>query len=318
MLPISHHLEQARGSRTRRSLQPPRVHTERPALKLGEVCVGCIVWLPSKDVTQQTIRCINNGCCDQEELNDGGHNHPVVVLKITQKKGSDVLGDLVCTVACVTTFSDTTLSKYVSKRQYKVSSIPIYDAEATPIPSELGSNLIQLRMEEGRLKKQSYVRLQHTYQVPLSMLRQYTFRNSRAFRQRLSEDSYKTLMGLLARTPEKYDVTKTLLETKDRRLLALARSELPPVRRTRPTHQPVRPARIASHSNHYGSYGTTMVDQPIGQYLPPTHTYQGRGYIRRGYTSPGDGSEESSAAFTLVVVIIVIGLLLWQGTTLKV
>jgi hypothetical protein len=79
---------------------PPRQMEQLP-VKMGDICVGCIVWLPPRKSENPAIECSKSGCCGNEELNDAGYNHPVVVLKIRQRKNSNVRGDLVCTVACV-------------------------------------------------------------------------------------------------------------------------------------------------------------------------------------------------------------------------
>ncbi|CZT06977.1 uncharacterized protein RAG0_12547 [Rhynchosporium agropyri] len=63
----------------------------RPPLRPGGICVGCIVWLPNKENQGPSIKCRNDGCCENVELKDEGYNHPVVVLKIKQKKMSKVV-----------------------------------------------------------------------------------------------------------------------------------------------------------------------------------------------------------------------------------
>ncbi len=75
--------------------------TEKPPLDPGDICVGCIVWLPPRELNNQCIKCEKRNCCGKTVLDDGGYNHPVVVVKIRQKKGSALIGDLVCSVACV-------------------------------------------------------------------------------------------------------------------------------------------------------------------------------------------------------------------------
>ena len=86
-------------------LTPPRRPTSNYALLdrsnvlAGDLCVGCIVWLPPKVALDSNINCAR--CPAQEEMEEGGYNHPVVVLKIGQKENSTKLGDLVCDVACV-------------------------------------------------------------------------------------------------------------------------------------------------------------------------------------------------------------------------
>ncbi len=77
----------------------------RPPLRPKDICVGCIVWLPIKENQGPSIKCRKDGCCGNEELKDEGYNHPIVVLKIKQKKRSKVCGDLVLTIALVSRLS---------------------------------------------------------------------------------------------------------------------------------------------------------------------------------------------------------------------
>ena len=197
----------------------------------------------------------------------------------------------------------------MSKRQYREPSLPIYDPDTAHLTTSGGIALVQLKLEDGRLKKQSYVRLQHTYRVPASMLRQYAYRNCRAYKRRLSNDSYTTLMDLLALTPEKYEMTKTLFKTKDQRLLNLARSELPSVARLQHPHPLLPPTRIAPQSNQYRSYGATNANQQVSQYVPPD-TYQERDHNWAGYGTHDDGGEESFF-LKLVAGCVTVGLVWW-------
>lgn len=75
-------------------------HNDRPLVVAGDLCVGCIVWLPPRVLSANTLTCGTKNCCGKE-LEDGGYDHPVVVLSMKQKEGSYILGDLICTVACV-------------------------------------------------------------------------------------------------------------------------------------------------------------------------------------------------------------------------
>ena len=84
----------------------PRRHSEprladKPRVEPGDVCVGCIVWLPPKDTLNSGIQCSCTRCYLPSALEDAGYDHPVVVVKIRQKNGSAIVGDLVCDVACV-------------------------------------------------------------------------------------------------------------------------------------------------------------------------------------------------------------------------
>lgn len=87
---------------------PPPPHdtqAQRPKLRPEDICVGCIVWLPQKDVNEGGMKCRKDGCCQNSELEEKGYNHPVVVLEIKQRKNSRTFGDLVCVVACVSRVS---------------------------------------------------------------------------------------------------------------------------------------------------------------------------------------------------------------------
>lgn len=269
------------------------------------------MWLPSKGLNGPSIRCVNEARCGKE-LDDGGHNHPVVVLKVRQKKGSSIVGDLICTIACITTFSDTSLSKYSTMRRHKEASIPIYDPETIPLTSGKGLALIQLKLEKGRLKKQSYVRLQHTYRVPVSMLRQYAYRKGRAYKRRLSDVSYNTLMRLLALSPEKYEKTADLIETKDQRLLEQAGSGFPPIIQTKRVQRPAQSTRGAPQSLPYTLYGAINTNPPMSHYVPPNHAYHARNDTRSVYESQDDGGDKSSYPFKLIIGMIIIGLGWWH------
>lgn len=100
-MPRAHHvLNQAPSLATR-----PNNKEDRPHLKSGDVCVGCIVWLLPRNDHDQSIVCNRTGCCGQEVLEDAGYNHPVVVLGIQQRENSRIYGDIVCSVACVSTWT---------------------------------------------------------------------------------------------------------------------------------------------------------------------------------------------------------------------
>jgi hypothetical protein len=120
------------------------------------------------------------------------------------------------------------LEKYLKKRIHSIhhqKSLPIHDPEGKNIASFGLPYPTVLRLEEGRkLHKQSYIRLEHTYEIPVSRLRQYGFSSCRAYKIRLTEKSYKILMLELGMVPRVYHKTNTLYETADRRLAALARS----------------------------------------------------------------------------------------------
>lgn len=81
---------------------PPRdAKVPRPGLRAGDICVGCIVWLPSRKSKHAGIKCNKDACCGHAELGDGGYDHPVLVLNIKQRDESNIAGDLICSVAIV-------------------------------------------------------------------------------------------------------------------------------------------------------------------------------------------------------------------------
>jgi hypothetical protein len=103
-MPSVHH-----GLRNAKALvaaqSPGDERLSRPHLRSGDVCVGCIVWLPPRGDHEQPIMCNREGCCGREILEDAGYDHPVVVLSIWQKEHSTRIGDIVCSVACVSNFT---------------------------------------------------------------------------------------------------------------------------------------------------------------------------------------------------------------------
>jgi hypothetical protein len=83
------------------SLPPPPNDecSPRPKVRSCDLCVGCIVWLPS-DSCDKSVKCCKKNCCGKV-LGEDAYNSPVVVLKIRQRKGSSVRGDIMCYVANV-------------------------------------------------------------------------------------------------------------------------------------------------------------------------------------------------------------------------
>lgn len=85
---------------------PPRDNDlNRRLVNPEHVCVGCISWLPTFNPVNRVLRCVKGSCCDHTELDVDGYDHPVVVLNISQREGSSILGDLICIVACVGQFN---------------------------------------------------------------------------------------------------------------------------------------------------------------------------------------------------------------------
>jgi hypothetical protein len=71
-------------------------------VKPEEVCVGSIVWLRQRRPNEEEITCVRQGhFSDDFKLLDNGYRHPLVVLKIWQRRGSTEPGDLMLGVSDV-------------------------------------------------------------------------------------------------------------------------------------------------------------------------------------------------------------------------
>ncbi|KAE9377631.1 hypothetical protein N431DRAFT_500434 [Stipitochalara longipes BDJ] len=308
----------------------PRNDQRSPALKPGDVCAGCIVWLPPKFNHEDPVLCNRHGCCGGAALDDGGYNHPVVVIEIKQKQNSRQLGDLICTVACATSFNDTPLSFYREQRRRRPhhrESIPILDSNSSSF--EIDSQTIKhLVLEKGKLRKQSYVRLDHTYEVSVSRLTQYHKGRCRAYKMRLSEESYFKLTEELGLIPGIYEETDTLFETEARRLAALGDSaqlsqNATLLRQTidnapkigflvyqSPVYQPpvyqsssARPSQPTPPIARYGSTSFTPSHRYIPSRCPDTPPY----------SNSSESSDPDSSSFLLVCILGVaaVGSFVW-------
>ncbi|QSZ31074.1 hypothetical protein DSL72_000635 [Monilinia vaccinii-corymbosi] len=124
------------------------------------------------------VRCVRDGdCCDGQELEGTGYNHPVVILQVRATH---------CSVAKIT--SQPPKSRSLSRR-IPISQIPppfdALDLDASP----------ELYLETGIMEKQSYIVIEHIFSIPLSMLRSKSYKhNSCAFDTRLRQESYIRLI----------------------------------------------------------------------------------------------------------------------------
>ncbi|KAH6663405.1 hypothetical protein B0J14DRAFT_609396 [Halenospora varia] len=218
----------APASRSSPALLQKPTTVERPRILPADLCVGCIVWLPKKELDRDDIYCNCRWCEYPFELNEDGYNHPVVVLRITQRKGSSIPGDVLCDVACITTFSDTPLLIFLQSRNRRNrKAIPVFHPDSME-NEEDEVHTVQLYLENGRkLHKQSYVRLSHVYQVPACLLRSLSFhaRKSAAYLTRFDFESYTTLMNQLRLPRDVVFDTREVAENGRQRLAELARTE---------------------------------------------------------------------------------------------
>jgi hypothetical protein len=101
-------------------------------------------------------------------------------------------------------------------------SIPISELGPEIAAASIYDSLPMLRLEKGTLHKQSYVRTDHTYGIPVSMLRQYNFRIHQAYAKRLCEHSYTILARRLKLGAPTYTPTSVVRKTGVSQLADLA------------------------------------------------------------------------------------------------
>ncbi|CAD6445553.1 117acc3b-a04c-4914-b042-c7bcbd5961e8 [Sclerotinia trifoliorum] len=143
----------------------------RPGLKKKDLCVGCIVWLPAKLESDESLVCSRGeSCCNGKKLDDDGYNHPVVIL---------CYEGTICSIAMITS---KTRKKYHVATRIPISQKPQDMDDVDPE--------VKLYLEIGEMNKQSFIIIEHLFPIPLSMLRSISFKpDSRAFDTRLCKQS---------------------------------------------------------------------------------------------------------------------------------
>ncbi|PMD27099.1 hypothetical protein NA56DRAFT_743451 [Hyaloscypha hepaticicola] len=323
-MPSTYHRQHAAAG-----LLPTRAQTNNrtPSLRSGDICRGCIVWLPPKTSHDDAVLCNRDGCCDRSALQEGGYDHPVVVLKIRQRENSTLYGDILCTVVCVTTFQGTPLPLYLDqrlRRPHYRTSIPILPPDTKSLSIHGPEFEKKLFLEKDELKKQSYVKVGHTYEVPASTLTQYSRGRCRAYKKRLTKASYIFLMEELGLVPEVFEETASLFETAENRLHELATTVrlIPNASQTRSTanhsqqfvippvyqHSPIYSSQSAPQNTSYGGTETAL-------FLPLSHQRT------LPYSSTSEPGDEESLSFvikcTLAVVVVVLGTFVWWRYSLQ-
>ena len=167
------------------------------------------------------------------------------------------------------------------------------------------------------MRKQSYVRLKHTYDVPLSMLTQYS--GGRAYITRLSEASYTTLMEDLGLVPEIFEITATLSKTRPQRLSALANAAGPSQNATRlpcaaetpqqlvfPPMYHHSPTHVSRPTLPTSRYRATSLSQ-ASMYVPPSYP------DALPYSSSAEPCDPGSPSWVLkyILGVAVVGSLVW-------
>jgi len=225
-----------------------------------------------------------------------------------------------------TSFGSTPLPIYQERRLRKPDyhgSIPILDSTSSTFHDD-SRNFKHLVLEKGELRKQSYVRLNHTYEVPVDMLTQFQKGRCRAYKLRLSPESYNMLIGEFGLMPQTYEETNTLFETEARRLAALANfgrlTQLTTLPRfnIRDTPRVVFPQPIQFPIHQVNSVHTWQQTPSAVQYGSTSFTQSQRHlpgpYSNRlPYFNPPEPSDVESGSSVLrwIIGIVVVGSLAW-------
>ncbi|TEY49943.1 hypothetical protein BOTCAL_0281g00010 [Botryotinia calthae] len=183
------------AARISRRSPPRETHSEagiRAIVRKTDICVGCIVWLPSKLESDGDLVCSRGkSCCNGRRLDDEGYNHPVVIL---EHEGG------ICSVALITSKSR---QKHNQKTRIAISQTP---ENLEDLDTDLEKKLY---LEAGEMNKPSFIITEHVFPVPFSKLRAISFKpDSRAFDTRLCKTSYLELI-------EKFEMDKDEVEWMD-------------------------------------------------------------------------------------------------------
>ncbi|ATZ53794.1 hypothetical protein BCIN_09g05690 [Botrytis cinerea B05.10] len=170
------------AARISRRSPPRETHSGagiRAIVRKSDICVGCIVWLPSKLESDDDLVCSRGKiCCNGRCLDDEGYNHPVVIL---EHEGN------ICSVAMITSKSR---QKHNQKSRIAISQTP---ENLEDLDTDLERKLY---LEAGEMNKPSFIITEHVFPVPFSKLRAISFKpDSRAFDTRICKTSYLELIG---------------------------------------------------------------------------------------------------------------------------
>jgi hypothetical protein len=153
----------------------------------------------------------------------------------------------------LTTFSNISITRYQTD---KLQSNHLQDSTPILHPESEAFQGKQLTLEkDGKLHKQSFVRLKHVYGIEVSKLRVYRWK-CKAHDFRLDESSYGDLMETLGLVKEEWEDTDSALETATRRLHLLARPNSQQVseRQLAETTVPPQTPRTPSTFDYYNSH----------------------------------------------------------------
>jgi hypothetical protein len=62
----------------------PSLFSDAPPIKLSEIAVGEIAWLPRLEYVKQRVQCVqpSSTCLDAGFMKDGAYRHPILILRI--------------------------------------------------------------------------------------------------------------------------------------------------------------------------------------------------------------------------------------------
>ncbi|CZR59531.1 uncharacterized protein PAC_09425 [Phialocephala subalpina] len=179
-------------------------------LRVGSIAV--LVQNPKEE--SGAIVCTRNRHCNGKVFSFRSSSHPIVVLATNKVNGSSEQKEEICLVARITSHGNSALGSFLGSHKETCTkpSIPI-------LHDTLHSSIDMLRLTCGQLNKQSYVMLNHTYEVPASMVKRYvtlpgsprsgyprctSIRTGMTRSVRLQETSYYTLIQAFGLDPQPY------------------------------------------------------------------------------------------------------------------
>ncbi|TGO18769.1 hypothetical protein BPAE_0365g00010 [Botrytis paeoniae] len=215
----------------------PAMVPKKYHLRAEHLMPGCIVWLSNYQDGHEPIICVQNHECNDKVKDKDGRNHPVMILRINQRRGSNIVGDVILDVALMTTLSGLPLDRYVnklrtlgpdpSKQWYLQETMPLsWIPQQTP--QLKGDKLDAVRKHEqnqesqhhaelnqrgntllflsrGSMQRRSYMRVHHIYAVPIKQLQACSRYAKLAHMVRLDECGYRRVMEILKLVPEPWE-----------------------------------------------------------------------------------------------------------------
>ncbi|KAJ8059567.1 hypothetical protein OCU04_011223 [Sclerotinia nivalis] len=215
----------------------PAMRPKNDPIHAEDVMHGSIVWLSNHQDWHAPIICVQNHECNDKIKEIDGHNHPVTILRINQRHGSDIIGDVVLDIAIMTTLCGLNLQGYVhklrtlgpdtSKQWYLQETMPLswvpqqtsnlkgskleevirhekrLETEHHAELNERGNTLLSL--SRGTMQRRTYMRVHHIYAVPIKQLQACNRYAKLAHMVRLDEPSYRRVMESLNLVPDPWE-----------------------------------------------------------------------------------------------------------------